>query len=1182
MAIQTMTIGEALDQGYGDFIVGAEQPYREEATGLETAASIGLEVVPAILGGVFGGMAGGAGGSALGNYLSQQYRIGRGLQDEVGLGELGAATAFGAVPVGRLAGMGTAGKVAIRGAQGAALATGELAARTFIDEDRAPTQEELATTLLFGGIFGGGLGAVEAKFLSDNLVDEATEGMTRLELVNKVKEKVDEAGGAENFEVGRPIINALGPRRLREVAQEGLDVEIQPGLPQPRTGSDVVIDITDTTQYAEDLVQRLENKLLLEAEGEVSKIARLKGQEVTKEVADLQNAFDAQLAEQDEIFKGLNRQVNLGVQKIGDTDALNSIKQRQAILDSRLGKGKGAKKERAKLQADLKRILKRNRMDVLDLEDAMRANQGGADQPTKAMNFTDRPMKDAGPASKAERMAEEKLGSNYEKFIKNVKQGMTREFALGAGATGAVTLGLLSDDEENEISRAGFSPMLLALLFAGGMGARQFNKFKKTAAFKRTNAQAKANPSKVEPIFAKEARVAQEADRIYNLPSRTSRMIKDVKDILGDVLTPISRQAKNIGPFVAKAFRDVDLKGLKRKAQFKKAAQPFILSVNKLLKNDKVALEKFNDDLNTQNFDGIREMLDKKNVMHKLGKEFQDTIDTLGAIRAYGREEGGIDVGFLENYFPRQVMDYPSLRKFLDEDPTAREATTSIDQAFAKYADEHEMSVENLTNQERAEITSRVLAGRVQSNAPGNTKARSINDVELYQKIKGAYAKPLDALDNYIDSIVDAVEKRKFLGQVKSKSAPNVGMEGSSDTNPLADLGMRADISDTLADKVAKDMLKGQEYSEQDIQKLRSLIQSRFGGVPVSPAIQGLKNANYIQVMTNFGSAVTQFGDLGFSAHFNGMDNTFKSLFNRKDVYDFTDSIGLSGKDYDTTNGSAFLGKTLDTLFTATGLKKIDQLGKNTFMNAAWRKYHKLAKKDTKALADELTPYFGKQRADEISIAVRDNAPNSKSVPLEVEELVFHKLLDVAPATASEMPALYTRMGKGRIFYMLKSFTIKQLDTYREAGASEIYKGISKYNSATTSSERLAGAKQAGKGLAKLTQLAAIFAAANASTDVIKDTLAGRPTKKDELLENNIWKLIGLNRYTYYNAKRQGVGKATAELMLPPTAIFDRMWTDVSSIYSGDEYKGAMLQGTPLDLIYWRYLGGLDKINNSK
>jgi hypothetical protein len=366
------------------------------------------------------------------------------------------------------------------------------------------------------------------------------------------------------------------------------------------------------------------------------------------------------------------------------------------------------------------------------------------------------------------------------------------------------------------------------------------------------------------------------------------------------------------------------------------------------------------------------------------------------------------------------------------------------------------------------------------------------------------------------------------------------------------------------------------------VQKLRSLIQSRFGGVPVSPAIQGLKNANYIQVMTNFGSAITQLGDLAFSTHFNGMGNTFKSLFKRKDVYDFTDSIGLSGKDYDTTNSSAFFGKTLDTLFTATGLKKLDQLGKNTFMNSAWRKYHNLAKKDTKALADELTPYFGKQRADEISVAVRDNAPNSKSVPQEVEELVFHKLLDVAPATASEMPALYTRMGKGRIFYMLKSFTLKQLDAYREAGADEIFRGIGKYNAATTSGERLAAAKQSGKGLAKLTQLAAIFAAANASTDVIKDTLAGRPTKKDELLENNIWKLIGLNRYTYYNAKRQGVGKAAVELMLPPTAVFDRLWTDVQSTLGDEKYKGAMLQGTPLDLIYWRYLGGLDKINNKK
>ena len=56
-----MSLGEALENGYE--VIGPDPIYREEATGFETATSIGLEVIPAILGGVFGGIPGGAGGS---------------------------------------------------------------------------------------------------------------------------------------------------------------------------------------------------------------------------------------------------------------------------------------------------------------------------------------------------------------------------------------------------------------------------------------------------------------------------------------------------------------------------------------------------------------------------------------------------------------------------------------------------------------------------------------------------------------------------------------------------------------------------------------------------------------------------------------------------------------------------------------------------------------------------------------------------------------------------------------------------------------------------------------------------------------------------------------------------------------------------------------------------------------
>ena len=58
------------------------------------------------------------------------------------------------------------------------------------------------------------------------------------------------------------------------------------------------------------------------------------------------------------------------------------------------------------------------------------------------------------------------------------------------------------------------------------------------------------------------------------------------------------------------------------------------------------------------------------------------------------------------------------------------------------------------------------------------------------------------------------------------------------------------------------------KYTAEDIEKLREIIQSRFSGKTVSPFIQGVKNLNYMQVMGNFGSAITQLGDLAYSIHF--------------------------------------------------------------------------------------------------------------------------------------------------------------------------------------------------------------------------------------------------------------------------------------------------------------------------
>ena len=1145
MAIQTMTIGEALDKGYGDFIIGAQQAQREEATFGETAISIGLEVIPALIGGYFGGLPGGAGGAGIGNYLSQKYRIARGLQEEVGLGELGASTALGSIPVGKFTNVGMAGKTAIRAGQGAGLATAELTARTFIDEDRAPTQEEIASTLLFGGLFGGTLGAVEAKYLNDTLDMGVSEGATRPEVVKLLENKIDDAGGIDNFAVGRPVVTALGPRRLRVWNPKGLEGP----------------DATETP--GELLLGGIENQLLLEAESTVNKAARAKGEEVTEQMAAIQEIFEGKDLADQRVFRGINKMSDLAIQRLGDTEEINRIKQGILALDHKLGKGKGAKKQRAQLNADLRRIYKRNGMNLLDLQDDMRRAQMSPTDP--AVGMRDRPMKQADPMNKYEEMAEKKLGKGYEKYFTGL---------LTTGAGGAAAVSMFTEDEENEMKKAGFSPELIFVLIAAGLGVKGFRNFKKTPLYKKTEAQVKADPVKTAPDSVKAQKVNEgTTDNPFIPPSRASQAMRYAKQFVSDALVPLSRELKKIN--LAAIFRDHERKINITTRQYLDRTAPFITSMTKRLKGNEKKQREFKLYLLNGDMAKIRIMLDDLKVSDQVGKEFTEMQKAFNDIRNYARQEGGIDVGYQEGYFPRLIKDYKSFRSALQGDDS-----NAVTKALEEYAQKEGLdSIESIPEGVAAEITSRTLRGfPVQPGAslPGNLKGRKIGEIKDERMIDG-YADPADALKNYVERTVQAVERRKFLYRNPNAKGEEVGFDGSKDRQG-ADLGMDMEVDDTLAGQVAQRLLKDRnDLSPEDVEKLKEIIQARFSGKTVDPFIQGVKNLNYIQVMGNFGSAITQLGELAYSIYFNGFDNTFKSLFNQKENFDFVKYFNLKDHHIDAATSTGGLSSALDKVFTVTGLKKLDQLAKNTTMNASWKKYKAQAMKNSQALQDDLTPVFGKERAGRMVKELRESNPASGELPKGVEELIWYKFLDLNPATLGEMPKYYNQSGNARIMYMLKSFTVKQFDVFREAAQ----KDIDRANEFYKKGNKKQAAKAAAEAISKIMGLGLVFGAANASTDMIKDTLYGRPIKRDELFEDNLWRLIGINRYIVNKARREGPAKATLEMLLPPTAIFDRGWQDISAIVGDKEYKGAMLQGTPLDMVYWKYLGGLDKIQNS-
>ena len=1169
MPVVTMPLSEALEKGYE--VIGPTPVHRTAPpTPWETGVIIGLDVVPAItgaivgglLGGPWGAVAGGGGGGGIGNYWSQQYRVKHGLQEDVSPAELATMTVASAIPLGGLAGKGIAARTAIRGLQGAGLATSELTARTMLQTGELPTAEQVRTTILFGGVMGGALGAAEAKWLAKTLdVDGIEPGMARGDVLQEVMGTI-EREGLNNFQRVRPLATAA--------ARSG---EVHPG----RAGW------SDNAAEAENLMRMVESKVVSETEDFIGGLPRA-GEPppagdpaLAEQMSAIGEAFERHAAQDAEVFKPImartqaTRAVEEGYGdflvykgKLEDRMALQRVEERIGELDHKLGMNKGARKERGKLNAEKRRILTKMGMDP-DLEAAVRARQGAPAQPTKALTFGDHPMAQADDMSKWDLMAQKLLGENYEKFYNGI---------LTTGTGGAAAYVALTDDEKSEMSRAGLGELALYAMMAG-MGYGAFRKFGKTPMFKRVAPEIRRNPEAAEPLAVKSTRVDEtlSATDIYPGENRLRAVWDNAKVITGDIFSPISRQLKNIAKPIAAAFRQQERKVAEVTQSYLDRATPFVVTMTKRLSRDDAW--KFKNALLMGDEVTVMELARKYKAPVTGEGSYAQMREALDGLRVYAREKGGIDVGYLEGYFPREIRNYKQFREWLDGKPSLSRTRNDLEQALTK---ESEARGRDLEDDEVAEVVGRILRGYPVRPGEGTApfaKPRVIQETAL---MLNAYADPADALSGYVRRVVNATETRAFLRPDLARMKESVvGFPGARQTirggPSTSDLGVALRVDESLAGQMAERLgrEKGLNLTPEQLGNLQKIIQRRFSGQTMGPFLEGVKNLGYMQTMTSWGSAITQLGDNVFSIHFNGLGNTFEAMAAKR--FDFVKHFGLNRHDVDVMTSYGGLSKVLDKMFAFSGLKKLDQWGKNNFMNAAWRKYKKLAmtEKGTADLLDDLVPIFGTERTQAMLKDLRASKIGGR-LPDSIAELVWYKFLDISPAAMSEMP-FHAQAGNLRILYMLKTFTVKQFDAVRETAGADISKALKLRREG-----KLADAARIGaRGAMNLAGLAITFMAANAGTDVIKDILYGRPTKADRLLQDNLFKLFGANRYLQYQSRRQGPARAVLEGLLPPTAVFDRAWKDISAIAGDDEYKGAMLQGTPLDMIYWRYLGGAEK-----
>lgn len=669
--------------------------------------------------------------------------------------------------------------------------------------------------------------------------------------------------------------------------------------------------------------------------------------------------------------------------------------------------------------------------------------------------------------------------------------------------------------------------------------------------------QKQALDAQLERIRSKKLAATDELiRRIQNnepVPERV-KMLKRTTDasLLARVAVPVTGRLQRIAPKLAVRLRrfEYDL-GQATMRDFQRL-QPFMDGISRMDRNDSLII-----DLSLKNGDTER----RDAILAKYGLEeaYREVESVLSETRQRAIA-AGYKVGEIADYFPRKVMDVDGLMTFYYGRPEFGVVEKAIERAEKKAAEKGMV----LLPEERIEVVNRALQGYagLGQKKPGNLKERTTEVVS--PDANQFYADSLTALIGYIDSINRTVEQRRFFG----KHA--VTIESTSDgTFKSNQLAIDASIGAMVSEMVANGELDRTRQNE-----VKSMLEGRFNQGVANQFIKDAKALAYMATMGQYTSALTQIGDLAFSLYENGVFDTMAAAgeaVTRKSKVT-REGLGIDNVAEEFREPSR-MHAALNSVFKWTGLHYMDMVGKETLVNAKIRKMQREAKAGrlSKRSINQINTVFG----DDAARVVSELA--SGEVTSDVKFAAYNVLADYQPISLSEYPESYLRHPNGRIFYMLKTFTLKQIEAFRREGIDLIVKG---------------DAKQKAQGMTQLMRLAGLFYLVNLPVDWIKDWLMGRDPQMDDLAIDNLWKLMGISRWHIWNFRyRANPVESASLLVLPPAPFIQYPLMDAkdvaAKIAEGDEVKPGEFEswrmlpfvGAPY---YWHAGGGAEKVRKRK
>ena len=493
----------------------------------------------------------------------------------------------------------------------------------------------------------------------------------------------------------------------------------------------------------------------------------------------------------------------------------------------------------------------------------------------------------------------------------------------------------------------------------------------------------------------------------------------------------------------------------------------------------------------------------------------------------------------IPQYFPRLVKDLEGLRESLGVKEAGK-----IDKVLKTYADKTNIAVNDIPPEKRSELIDLFMRG-YKISTDGNkfkfAKERTNIEVKPYQD--DFYASAEESLTTYLAGAVNDIERRNFFGR-------------NATSNALGQFDANLSIGKIIDDELYK-------LTPEQQSSLSELLKARFIEGEQSPAqpMQALRNLGYLGTIANPISAITQLGDLGSSMALHGFRNTIAAAFGTKNLklVDF----GISQISKELGGEPSKTAALLDFAFRKSGFATIDRLGKETLVNASLRKATNQIK--TKQGENKFKKEVQAIFQDETDSLISDLKLGIKSD--NVRLYAFNKLSDVQPVSLSEMPEAYLNSANGRLLYMLKSFTLKQLDVVRNNVVKEWRKG-----------NKVNAAKQ-------MALLAGYLTAANTTTQIVKDTLLGREIKPESLPGRAIWSLLGVYGISKYVSERYlergDIKGAVINYIAPATPVIDAATKLGSAPFKDEPNLETTLKAIPImgPIIYAHFGGGAERFN---